>query len=48
MKFLTYIDVEMPHLATCRRDYAGLIFELTLTLTVRVRVSSNSKPSVYM
>ena len=41
MKFLTYIDVEMPHLATCRRDYAGLMFELTLALTV----SSNIKPA---
>ena len=28
MRFLTYIDVEMPH----RRDYAGLMFELTLTV----------------
>ena len=32
MKFLTYIDVEMPHEATCRRDYAGLMFEVPLTL----------------
>ena len=46
---MTYTDVEMPYLR-CRRDYAGLLLELTLTLaltpapTVRVRVGSNIKP----
>ena len=43
------IDVAMSHLSYIRRDYAYLMFELTLTLTlsptVRVRVSSNIKPA---
>ena len=34
MRFLTYIDVEMPHLSYT-----------TLTLTVRVKVSSYIKPA---
>ena len=47
MRFLTKINVEMPHLGCMWTGSAGLMFELTLTLTlnIRVSVSSNIKPA---
>ena len=43
MRFLTKINVEMPHLGCMWTGSAGLMFELTLN--IRVSVSSNIKPA---